>query len=48
MEIVRDSHSISFNYMFWEILRERNYSVNRDYVAKLGFYVNSVFKRMRF
>ena len=37
MEIVRESHSIPFNYMFWEILRTRNYSVNRDYVAKPGF-----------
>ena len=25
MEIVRDSHSITFNYMFWEILQRKEY-----------------------
>ena len=27
MEIVRDSHSVHFNYMFWEILRRKELGI---------------------
>ena len=37
MEIVRDSHSVPFNYMFWRLFRARNYSINGDYVTNFVF-----------
>ena len=45
MEIVRDSHSITFNYMFWEILHLRNIIGTRNFVTRGDVFFHVHFKK---